>query len=658
MAGNLFSYLLQGLHCVVSADGRNVIASSSVKGINMKMSAPSLSSLVAILCFFIVAGVQAAPVRGDTGWPEYNDGYNSQRFSPLQQINTHNVADLKPVCKLSIGEQGSFESGLVVVGDVLYVTTPHTTVAANATDCKVLWRDVYQPEEADVFPVNRGVAYLDGRVFRGTADGHLLAMDVKTGKLLWNVQPANPKVGEFLSAAPIAWHGLVFIGLAGSDWGIRGKMMAFDARTGKEAWQFWTVPEGNEPGANTWTVPATTKHGGGGVWTSFTLDPKTGELFVPVANPSPDYDLLHRPGDNLFTDSVVVLNARTGKLDWWYQLTHNDGFDYDLGAAPMLYRDAHGAERVALGSKDGYLYSLNRRTHKPVFKTAVTTIKYAKIPTLTGVRACPGPLGGVEWNGPAFDPRNDDIYVGAVDWCYVYKRGKEYVYEPGAPSFATSAVPEPGDTGSGWVTAVNATTGAVRWKFHTPTPVVAGVTPTAGGLVFTGDIAGDLYAFDAADGKVLLKYDTGGSLAGGVITYAVHGRQYVTITSGNASRLTFKASGNPTLIILAAEETPANPAVVTLPEVSLVAVGAQRGSPIGAGHGQQIFASNCAMCHGTHGEGGIGPSLQDESTRKDLSEVVAWIKDPTPPMPKLYPSPLSESDVQAVAAYVQTLKRP
>ncbi|MGH8377557.1 MAG: PQQ-binding-like beta-propeller repeat protein, partial [Gammaproteobacteria bacterium] len=612
--------------------------------------------LTGLIAMLLAAAVQAAPARGDVSWPAYNNNYAGQRYSPLKQINTRNAADLKPLCEVKLGEEGAFESGPIVVGDVLYVTTAHTTVAMNATDCKVLWRDVYQPEESDVFPVNRGVAYLDGRVFRGTADGHLLAMDAKTGKVLWNVKVGNPKVGEFLSSAPIVWHGLVFIGLAGSDWGIRGKMMAFNARTGKEIWHFWTVPEGHEPGANTWTIPATIKHGGGGMWTSYTLDPKTGELFVPVANPAPDYDPAHRPGDNLFTDSVVVLNARTGKLEWWYQLTHNDGFDYDLGAAPMLY-SVRDTERVALGSKDGYLYSLDRRSHKLAFKTAVTTIKYAKAPTVTGVRACPGPLGGVEWNGPAFDPENGTIYVGAVDWCYIYKRGEKYEFEPGGSYFGTSAAPEPDDTGSGWVTAVNAATGAVRWNFHTTTPVVAGVTPTAGGVVFTGDMAGNLYAFDATTGKVLLKYDSGGSLAGGVITYAVHGKQYVALTSGNVSRLTFNSSGSPTLVVMALNAPASGPRVIALADAGLTQTQPGSGGPVSANRGQQIFAANCAVCHGAHGEGGVGPSLQDEATRKDLDEVIAWIKDPKPPMPKLYPRPLSEADVQAVAEYVETIKQ-
>lgn len=627
------------------------------------MSTPNhIRSLIGLFALLLTAGAQAAsvtPSRTDAIWPEYNDGYNSQRFSPLKQINTRNVADLRPLCEVKLGEEGTFESGPIVVGNVLYVTTAHTTVAMNATDCKVLWRDIYKPEETDVAPVNRGVAYLDGRVFRGTADGRLLALDAKTGKLLWKVQPANPKVGEFLSSAPIAWHGLVFIGLAGSDWGIRGQMMAFDVRTGKEVWHFWTVPEGNEPGANTWTIPATAKHGGGGMWTSYTLDSKTGELFVPVGNPGPDFDPLQRPGDNLFTDSVIVLNALTGKLEWWYQLTENDGLDYDLGAAPMLY-SVNGAERVALGSKDGYLYSLNRSTHKLVFKTAVTTIKDNNaVPTYTGVSVCPGPLGGVEWNGPAFDPSTRDIYVGSVDWCYIYKRGKDYKYIPGAAYTGTSYTPDPASPASGWVTSVDAATGKIRWQFHAPEPVIAGVTPTAGGLVFTGDGGGNLYALDAKSGKVLLKYSSGGSMAGGVITYAVNRRQYVAFTSGNVSRMgTFNTTGSPMMVVMALNVPAGSPKIVTLEDAGIAQVAMPGASNNASNHGQQIFAANCSVCHGAHGEGGVGPSLQDEITRKDLDEVIGWIKNPVAPMPKLYPKPLSEADVQAVAAYVETLKKP
>ncbi|MDE2461861.1 MAG: c-type cytochrome, partial [Gammaproteobacteria bacterium] len=225
--------------------------------------------------------------------------------------------------------------------------------------------------------------------------------------------------------------------------------------------------------------------------------------------------------------------------------------------------------------------------------------------------------------------------------------------------FGTSAEADPAATSSGWVTAVDAATGKVRWQFHAPEPVIAGVTPTAGGLVFTGDGGGDFYAFDAATGKILLKYNSGGSMAGGVITYAVNGRQYVAFTSGNVSRMgTFNTTGSPMMVVMALNVPAGGPKLITLPDAGIAQVALPGVSNSAADQGQQIFAANCSICHGAHGEGGVGPSLQDEALRKDLAAVIEQIKNPAPPMPKLYPKPLSEADVQAVAAYVQTLKKP
>lgn len=514
-----------------------------------------------------IATSSAAPVP-DAGWPAYNNDPGSQRYSTLAQITTQNAAQLKPVCEIRMGEEGAFESGIVVIGDTMYVTTPHTTAALNATSCAQIWRYVDQPKKKDVFPVNRGVAYLDGRVFRGTPDGRLLALDAKTGKLLWDVAAGDPAIGEFLSSAPIAWNGTVFTGVAGSDWGVRGHMMAFDAATGKEKWRFYTIPTGSDPGAETWKVPATAKRGGGAQWTSYTLDPQSAELFVPVANPAPDYIPGSRPGDNLYTNSLVVLDANTGKLKWYYQLTPHDGYDWDLGAAPMLYTEPGGTARVAMGSKDGFLYAVDRGTHKLAFQTPITTIDTPKgPPTAEGTHACPGTLGGVEWNGPAYSPQTKLIYTGAVDWCAIYKAAKSPSYTPGQLYMGGSYAPGPSDTASGWVTATDAGTGKVKWKFHTPQPVVAGVTPTAGGVVFTGGLAGNFFVLDAQTGQVLLKYPTGGGLAGGVITYAVGGKQYVAMTSGNVSRTTFKTTGSPKIIIMALN-APASPHVDSLPAVN------------------------------------------------------------------------------------------
>jgi alcohol dehydrogenase (cytochrome c) len=516
---------------------------------------------------------EVAAGNGDVGWPAYTRDLAGQRFAELKEITERNVAGLKPVCLARLGEEGTFQSGPVVAGDTLFVTTPHTTVALNATNCALVWRHVDAPKSADVYPVNRGAAYANGRLYRGTPDGRLVALDARTGNVVWDVQAGDPKRGEFMSSAPVVWRNTVFTGVAGSDWGVRGHMMAFDAATGKEKWRFWTVPEGDEPGADTWQTNDSTKRVGGAQWTSYALDEKTGELFVPVANPAPDFAPQTRPGANLYTNALVVLDASTGALKWYYQLDPHDGLDWDLGAAPVLLGD----DRVLLGSKDGNVYVLDRASHKPLFKTPVTTIQNpGAAPTVEGVDVCPGPLGGVEWNSPAYSPDTKLVYAGAVDWCGRYQTAKsndDIPYKPGQLYMGTTYAPPPGATATGWLTAVDAQSGRVKWRFHAPQPIVAGVTPTAGGVVFNGDLAGNLYAFDAQSGKVLYTYPTKGAIAGGIVTYGVRGTQYVATTSGNISRTTFQTAGTPTIIVFSLH-APATPSTVTLPAYAQTSGGA------------------------------------------------------------------------------------
>ncbi len=615
------------------------------------------AKLFGALCFFAATGFAFAAdstKSPDVEWRGYNNAFDSQRYSPLAQITPSNVASLQQICGIRLGDDGAFESGLVMIGATLYVTTAHTTVALDPTNCAQRWRHVYVPEEAESFVINRGVAWLDGRLFRGTADGRLLAIEAKTGKELWRVRAADPNKGEEFTAAPIAWNGLVFLGPAGGDFGIRGRVAAFDAKTGKEVWRFNTIPEGKEAGAETWKIPATVKHGGGGTWTSYTLDPATGELFVPVGNPAPGYLPEKRPGANLYTNSVVVLDAETGKLKWFYQLDPNDGFDWDLGAAPMLYQGGPGRTRVALGSKDGHVYVLDRQSHKLLFKTEVTTVSInnAKLSS-KGARVCPGALGGVEWNGPAYSPSLNTIYVGAVDWCFTESSGNLPDWKAGELYIGTAAYPTVDGPKSGWITAIDGRSGAVRWRYHSPTPVVAGVTPTGGGLVFAGNLGGDFLAFDAADGKVLLSKPFGAAFAGGIVTYQAAGKQYIAATTGNVSRLTFGNGGTPKVVIMTtgvAANYRAAYLVVKLPEGEV--------GNAGPAHGKNLFAQFCAACHGMRGEGGFtsGPNIQNSSLLGNRAALIAWIKNPKSPMPKLYPSPLSDGDVDAVAGYVMSLK--
>ena len=593
-----------------------------------------------------VVGVSAGDVT-DESWPSYNRTLDGRRYSPLAQITTENVARLKPVCEMAMGEEGGFQTGPVVVGDTMFLTTAHTTVAMNAANCALVWRRIDTAQVNDPFPINRGVAYLDGRVYRGMPGGRLVALEAANGSPAWDIKVANGAVGEFLSSAPIAWNGTIFIGLAGGDWGIRGAMMGYDASNGRERWKFYTIPMGSERGAETWKIPETAKRGGGAMWTSYTLDPQAGELFVPVGNPSPDFAPTARPGDNLFSNSVVVLDARTGALKWWYQAVPNDGYDWDMSAAPVLYTTRDGAKRVGIAGKEGLLAGVDRTTHAAVFKIPITTILNAdKDPTPQGIRACPGVLGGVEWNGPAFDASTQTLFVGSVDWCATFTSATpEYI--KGQLYMGTGYKPDPTEQAKGWLHAIDGNDGSIRWKKQLDHPLVAGVTPTAGGVLFTGDLGGSFYAFDKATGAQLLKLKVDGSIAGGVVTYSVRGKQYVAFTSGNVSRGTFDTQGSPKLVVLALEAPETAFYHIALPEVNgrgLVSLQ----SPVQ--RGEQVFANFCAACHGARGEQGVA-----SSNKRTLETLVAFIKSPTGAMPKLHPQPLDDGEVTAVATYVQTV---
>ncbi|GAA5532580.1 PQQ-binding-like beta-propeller repeat protein [Deinococcus aluminii] len=482
----------------------------------------------------------------DADWMMYNGDYRGQRYSALNQITTDNAKNLQVKCVYQLGEIGSFQTGPVVYQGRMYITTPRNTYALKGDTCTKLWEYDYTPKGPEPQPANRGVALYDGKLFRGTTDGHLLALDAANGKVLWNNWVADSAKGYFLSAAPIAANGLVFIGEAGADWGANGHVRAFDANTGKPVWTFDVIPTGNQPGADTWKRGA--EHGGGSIWTSLTLDPPNDLLYVSIGNPAPDFNGGLRPGDNLYTDSVVVLNAKTGKLAWYAQQVPHDTHDWDTAAAPIVY-DLDGGKYMAVANKGGWLYLYDRVTHKLISKQQTTThLNSDKPVSLTGRRDCPGILGGVEWNGPALDPQQKVLYVNSVDWCATYKIG-ETRYVEGSLYFGGDATFDPVKDARGWVRAYDATTGNPLWSKKMPTPMISAVTPTAGGVLFTGDQNGDFVALDAKNGDTLYKFRTGGAIAGGVVTYTVDGQQYVAVTSGNASRSIWLTTGSPTIFV-------------------------------------------------------------------------------------------------------------
>ena len=491
-----------------------------------------------------------------TDWLFHTHDYSGTRFSPLQEINTGTAARLGPACMFQVGERDNFQTGPIVYSGTMYVTTMTSTIALDAATCRVKWRHRWQTRDDLGFQRNRGIGLKDGRVVRGTPDGYLLALNADTGTLLWARQVATPAAGETFTMAPLVFEDLVLIGPAGSENNLQGWVGAFRLADGSPVWRFNTVPKAGEPGYETWKNPKGIPMGGGAVWTAFALDIENGDLHVAVTNPSPDLPVHLRQGTNLYTNSIIVLDVRTGKLRWHRQLVPNDSHDWDVThATPMFTATVDGKMRrlVATAGKDGMLRALDRDTHGVVYETAVTTRENAETPVITTpLRACPGVLGGSQWNGPAYNPGTNLLYVPAVDWCATFSAFEQVRFIPGKLYMGGRTDLDPPAKAQGWVTAVDASTGAVKWKYRSTRPMVAAVTTTAGNLLLTGELTGDFVVFDARSGDVLYRFNTGGPIGGGIVTYATGGRQYIAVASGSPSNFWVDQSpGAPTIVVFA-----------------------------------------------------------------------------------------------------------
>jgi alcohol dehydrogenase (cytochrome c) len=514
----------------------------------------------------LVAAAACAQEAG-TGWPSYNRTLTSDRYAPLDEINKSNVAKLHPVCTYDLGMQTEFETGPLVIGRTLYATSEMDIVAIDAGTCQEKWRTHENiPVPGRHFPLNRGAAFLDGRLFRGTQDGRVFAYEAETGKKIWETKILQAK-GESVPAAPIAWNGMVFIGNAGGDIkGVKGRMYGLDAATGKIVWETFLVPAGPKAETNSGTekIAVPTWHNkpdvpitGGATWTSYTLDPKTVLLYVPGGNPAPDFVKELRPGDNLFAGSVVILDAKTGAYRRHFPLVPKDFHDWDVSATPALFTTSSGRYEMAVIGKNGLLYGYDLGTNKRVFATPVTTRRNTTAAlTKKGTTFCPGASGGAEWNGPAYSPDTNLIYTGEADWCSIVTLVDEDDTKAVSVGDSwTGAVPDAlfgahPPKWAGWLMASDAETGKVKWKFKAEAPVLSGVTPTKGGLVFAGDMNGNAFAFDSATGKKLWQTKFDGAPGGGLITYMVDGHQRVAIVSGtNTFVFPLSPKGNAKIVI-------------------------------------------------------------------------------------------------------------
>jgi alcohol dehydrogenase (cytochrome c) len=504
--------------------------------------------LIAIWIVCLTGVVQAQ----NMDWPLYNHDSSSTRFSPLSEITKNNAAGLRRICDYDTGESAAFQTGPIEVQGVIYFTTYSSTFAIDASTCALKWKQT-QPGAPRGLGVNRGLAFSDGKLFRGSGDGRLLAMDAANGRRVWDAPVGDVSKGESVPLAPIAWNGMVFAGNAGGDvFGITGRIYAFNASDGHQLWRFDVVPE-TGPARATWkNVTPQNPPTGGATWTTYSIDADTGILWVSTGNVAPDFLLALHPGDNLYTTCVLALDAKTGKLLAYVQPVKKDFHDWDMTAAPALIRTRGGRMIAAAAGKDGLLYAIDRSNVSPskaagsplkiLYSTPVTTRSNVNVPlsTTSETHFCPGVTGGTEWNGPAFSAPLNLLLVNATDWCASVKvaTAATAVGKPGA-AWSGSGDPEhafgrqdPQEMWGGWMTAADADSGRVQWKYKSPTPLVAGVTPTAGGLVFTGDLNGDVLALDAGTGNVVWRDSTTAPIGGGVITYQTGGRQRLAVAAG------------------------------------------------------------------------------------------------------------------------------
>src|SRR6187399_1150258 len=503
-------------------------------------------------------------------WITHSGGYASQRHSLLTQITPSNVKNLEMKWILPNQVFGAWQSTPLVVDGVMYVTQrPNDVLAVDARTGRVFWQYRYtNSPDARVCcgANNRGLAILGSTLFMGTLDGHLIAIDAVGGRPLWNVALGDPALGYSITMAPLAVKDKILVGVGGGEYGIRGFVAAFDPATGKELWRFYTIPGPGERGHETWSGDGW-KTGGGSVWLTPSYDPALNLTYWGIGNPGPDWNAELRPGDNLFTDSVIALDADTGALKWHFQFTPNDTYDYDsVQVAVLADIDWRGTPTKTMlwANRNGFAYVLNRETGAFLSGAPFVKVNWASgldangrpIPTPQppGQPTWPGNQGGTNWYSPSFSPRTGLFYVSAwEDYASIFRK-EPATYIPGR-NFAggghTVLTPVPGApgprigrvnpindwtdvVGHGSVIALDPQTMQRKWTFKQYDVTDGGILTTATDLLFTGGREGYFYALDARSGDVLWKASLGGQIVNGPITYAIDGKQYVAVISGNS----------------------------------------------------------------------------------------------------------------------------
>ena len=512
-------------------------------------------------------------LKSPSRWLTYSGDYTGQRFSPLTQITAGNVEQLAAQWTFQTGVNTKFEATPIVIDGVLYVTGSAAPTAAGIVQHawsidgrtgKQLWH--YQrtlPEGLKVCCglVNRGFAVLRDRLFMVTLDAHFVALEMKSGKVIYDVEMAKIQDGFAGTGAPLIVNEKVLVGVAGGEYANRGFIDAYDPATGARLWRTYTIPAAGEPGSETWPGEMW-QRGGAPTWLSGTYDPALNLVYWGTGNPNPDWDGDIRPGDNLYADSLLALDPDTGRIKWHFQFTPHDTHDWDANEIPVL-ADLTIAGRprkvVMMANRNGFFYVLDRETGKFILGRPFANTTWAKEldangrpmvisghdPTAEGTITCPDWYGGTNFMSPSYDPINRLFFVTARETCARFIRRPPTSSNVGDRTMGGTVAPVNDPLRAGALRAIDATTGERKWQIAYADAGWAGVLATAGGVVFSGDHDGNFFAADAKTGQKLFQYQTGAQIFAPPTTYTIDGRQYVIIPSG-AALTTFALPRRPT----------------------------------------------------------------------------------------------------------------
>jgi alcohol dehydrogenase (cytochrome c) len=551
------------LSFVLAAVPALAFAQAEISGGSTKVSTPVPKNIS------VSQGMLSAADKDSKNFLHSNMSYAQTRYYPSAQINAANVKNLKPKFVFQTEVLESMETAPIVVDGVMYLTTSYNHVyAIDAVSGKEFWHYKHKMGPVTTYccgPNNRGVAIQGDKVFMGTLDAKLVALDTKTGKLLWETQIADPEKGYSETMAPVAVDGKVLIGTNGGEYGIRGFVKAYDQADGKELWTFYTIPEKGHEGV--WAVNDATGRNmlrdiaaekaqlakssdfyqtlGGGVWMAPAIDLQTRTAFFVVGNPSPDLYGAERPGDNLYTDSIVAINLDTGAYKWHYQYVSHDVWDLDAVSPVILTeaKDKSGKMRkVAIhGGKTGHIYVHDRNTGELIrFSEAMIPQENMWVlPTAQGARMLPGANGGVEWSPMAINPTLRLAYASNLHQPMTY-HVEASQYPNGKLWLGGAFKTIPAEQQWGRLVAVNIDTGKIAWGVKTPQPLMGGVLATAGNLVFNGEGNGKFAAYDAKTGKELWNFNCGAGANAPAVSYTVNGKQYIAVAAGGNTQLDFK----------------------------------------------------------------------------------------------------------------------